>query len=297
MNIIPGFPGDYPHNIAIESWLENVRGFARSRDILGITFTPEEWLQRVESGNAPYEIPRKPPCPDETASKTDMIRYNVLSNLYSAHLEASNDLRDRVIQSIANDRRSMALFPDIGTIPIHTIIERMVTEFSRWQPEALFNLNMELERSWNPTTTSIHELLNSHHNIHNILQRNGNPLSHMAKINAVMAALKESGLYESWFQNWRIAHSTTESRIYADFVRDIKLYYPTIQLQTSQMGYTANAAVTTDKTTSNPGKEPKVFFWCSTHHLNHSHWSSACRSPSQHHKPNETKPPKGWTMA
>jgi hypothetical protein len=193
----------------------------------------------------------------------------------------------------------MALLPDIGTISIAVIIARLVNEFSSWQPEDLFNLGRELDKEWNPIVSSIYELLNAHENVHSIMQKNGNLMSDMAKINGVMTALKASGLYDVWYQNWKIGHSTTASRVYTDFTRDIKSYHPTIHLQTSQMGYSANASTVVASNTRVPmksTKDSKLFYWCATHCLNHSHWSSECKSPNSTHNKHEMKPPKGWTM-
>ncbi len=276
MSSIPLFPGGKQHNIAIDTWIQHVRGFARSRDILGITFTDEEWITFPESGGKLFEIITKPKRPELTASKTELRTYTMMMDEYKSFLKASNEVRDAIMASIEGDPRSMSLMRDVSSISISQIVNRLQSEFARWKPEDLIQLSDDLRQSWNPITESINELLNRHEGVHLILARNSATLSDMVKINYVMAAIRDSQLYENWYQNWSLTHSSIASRVYTKFAQDIKDYHPTLYVTSSQMGYNkANAIVTTQEPRPK-SKQRKQFCWCSTHHLNTTHWSDDC---------------------
>lgn len=294
MSSIPLFPGGKQHNIAIDIWIQHVRGFARSRDILGITFNDEEWIKIPESGGNAFEIITKPKRPESTASKTELRTYAMMMDEYKTFLKASNEVRDAIMASIEGDPRSMSLLRDVASISISQIINRLQTEFARWKPEDVIQLAEDLRQSWNPITESINELLNRHEGVHIILSRNSAALSDMVKINYVMDALRDSQLYEKWYQNWSITHSSIASRVYDKFAQDIKDYHPAVHVTTSQMGYKANAVVTTQEPKPK-SKQRKQFCWCSTHHLNLTHWSDECKYPGTAHVKTEMKPPSGWT--
>jgi hypothetical protein len=305
MSIIPSFPGGKKHNAALPKWIQHVRGFAKARDILGLTYTNEEWTTLEESDGQHYEIPKKPKTPASNASDNVLNKYKVLYDAYKQHLKSSNELRDAIIQSLANDPRSLALLVDIETISIAEIITQMNEEFGRWSAADLVELNQDLQKPWNPTE-SIFEFINKHQDIHKIFQKQNQPLNDFDKIRYLMQALRESRMYDAWYSNWLLSHSKISAQQYSIFVKDLNDYHPTTNILVSQLGYSTNMAATavntitgstspTGKVNSKKRKERLQYCWCSTHYLNHTDWSDGCKFPGANHKVAELKPPKGWT--
>jgi hypothetical protein len=311
-SVIPTFPGILTHNEAISEWVKKTRGFANSRDILGITYDAAEWAIHPNNPTGDiFQIPQRPQVPAVNASTTQISRYQILDKRYEAYFKAHNELRDAILISVKDDTRTLALFEDIGMEPISSIIAKMEAEFKQWLPKEIDKLHGDLTSPWCPSPTStIHDHINHQKRLYKILADNGVPVADTRKIDYFMTSIRESKLYDTWWQYWEIQHPSIVSRTFESFLSDIKKYTPNIQLQNHHLGYTSDSNNTGNNvallsSTSNKSEqrakrkrgangENKMFCFCYTHGFNFSHWSKECERPCADHISTATKPPKGW---
>lgn len=231
-------------------------------------------------------------------------RHKQAVKTYDTYKSTESNLKQQILDAVPDLYISRLKDQKWGyaNVKISTILELLTTKYGE-KSEADYDSNLQdLYRQWNPDELPMEELWS---NVHSCIQfaADGNPITDMTAVQAVVAILTKTGLFEDsltlWHHKPKAEHTLANAELHFEKGNQVRL----TKLTAKQAGYHgANQATTTQPTTAedialaaegNNNKTtpavthsvPKGWYYCWSHGqgTNPAHTSATCTNQAPGH--------------